>query len=222
MLPIHAPAMTKSLIAGMLLAALAWLPAAQADDAPQAGRDYVEISAGPWARKAGRIEVVEVFGYTCPHCARFEPVLQEWKATLPDDVDLVPVPAAFGGRWNAWARTYFAAQHLGVAQRTHQAVYDALHRDGSLPRNATAQELATFYAGHGVDPEQFRAALASPEVDDQMRRAAVFARAAGLEGTPTVIINGRYRVLGSSHAAVLRTSDWLIARERAAGASPSR
>ncbi|KAF1687142.1 disulfide bond formation protein DsbA [Pseudoxanthomonas broegbernensis] len=212
----------KSLIAGLFLAALAWLPAAHAADTPQAGRDYVEIDVGPWAPKAGRIEVAEVFGYTCPHCAHFEPMLRQWKAKLPPDVDLVPVPAAFGGGWDAWARAYFAAQRLGVAERTHQAVFDALHRDGTLPRNATAQELAGFYANHGVDPERFRAALADPQVDALLRKSAAFVRGAGLGGTPTVIVNGRYRVLGERYEDVLRTSQWLIARERSAHASTSR
>lgn len=213
--------MMKPLITGLLFAALAWLPGAHAADAPQAGRDYVELDAGPWAPRAGRIEVVEVFGYTCPHCARFEPVVRQWQARLPDDVDVVRVPAAFGGSWDTWARVYFAAEHLGVAARTHRAVFDAIHRDGLLPRNATAQELATFYAGHGVDPAQFRAALADPAVAAQVSRAASFVRGAGLEGTPALVVNGRYRVLGDTYDAVLGTAGWLIARERAASASTS-
>ena len=208
--------MIKPLLTGLLFAALAWLPAAQAADAPVAGQDYVEIDVGPWAGKPGRIEVAEVFGYTCPHCAHLEPQLRQWKARQGKDVDLVPVPAAFGGSWDPWARAYFAADSLGVAARTHQAVFDAIHANGTLPRNATAQELAAFYAGQGVDPERFRAALADPKVEAQLRRSAAFVRAAGLEGTPTLIVNGRYRVQARGFDDMLRTADWLIARERAA------
>lgn len=213
--------MKNMLTTGLLLAALAWLPAAHAAGAPQAGRDYVEIDAGPWAARPGRVEVAEVFGYTCMHCARFEPRVREWKAGLPADVDLVRVPAAFGGGWNDWARAYFAAERLGVAARTHRAVFDAIHRDGSLPRNATAGELAGFYAGHGVEPARYLAALEAPEVDAQMDRAAAFARDAGVQGTPTLVVNGRYRVLGDTYEAVLDTAAWLVARERGADASTS-
>src|SRR6478609_3126004 len=95
----------KALLTGLLLATLAWLPAAAgAAETPQPGRDYVEIPGGKaWAAKPGRIEVVEVFGYTCPHCAHLEPILQPWKAKLPRDVDFVALPAAFGGPSDTWA-----------------------------------------------------------------------------------------------------------------------
>ena len=210
----------KPLLTGLLLAALAWLPGpAAAAPEPQAGVDYVEIAGGqPWAAKPGRQEVVEVFGYSCPHCAQLEPLLAEWKARLPRDVDFVPVPAAFGGAWDGWARAYFAAGRLGLVARTHRDVFDAVHASGTLPRNPTAQELAAFYAGYGVSAEAFREALAAPEVDAELRRAAAFARASGLEGTPTLIVNGRYRVLGHSFEDLLRTTDWLLARERRANA----
>ena len=74
----------KAVLTGLLLAALAWLPAAAAAPAgstPQAGHDYIELPAArSWAARPGRIEVAEVFGYSCPHCAHLEPLLAEWKA----------------------------------------------------------------------------------------------------------------------------------------------
>jgi thiol:disulfide interchange protein DsbA len=213
----------KALLTGFLLATLAWLPgsAIAAADAPEAGRDYVEIPGGkPWAAKPGTIEVAEVFGYSCPHCAHLEPQLQAWKSRQKRDVNFVAVPAAFGGAWDGWARAYFAASNLGLVPRTHAAVFKAVHETGSLPRNPSAQELAAFYAGFGVSADRFRAALADPKVDEQMRRAADFARESGLEGTPTVIVNGRYRVLGHDFDEMLRITDLLVARERQAKAKP--
>lgn len=208
----------KALLTGLLLAALAWLPAPPAGAAapvPEAGRDYVEIPRGqPWAARPGRVEVAEVFGYSCPHCARLEPALKAWKAKLPRDVDFVAVPAAFGGPWDAWARAYFAAADLGLLTRTHDAVFAAIHEKGTLPRNPTAQELASFYADYGVDPDRFRAAMANPSVDAQLARAAGRTRAWELEGTPALVVAGRYRVLGRSFEDMLRIADWLVARER--------
>lgn len=215
----------KALLSAFLLATLAWLPAApaaaQATSSPQAGRDYVEIPGGkPWAAKPGRVEVAEVFGYSCPHCAHLEPTLKAWKAKLPRDVDFVAIPAAFGGPWDSWARAYFAASSLGILPRTHDAVFAAIHETGSLPRNPSAQELANFYAGYGVSAERFLAAMADPKVDAQMARAAALTRAWELEGTPAVVVAGRYRVRGQDYKDMLRITDWLVARERQAATKP--
>ena len=161
-----------------------------------------------------------MFGYSCPHCAHLEPLLAEWKAKLPRDVDFVAVPAAFGGPWDTWARAYFAASSLGLMPRAHKATFDAVHRSGSLPRNPSATELAAFFAGYGVDAARFQAAMADPKVDAQVRQAAALAQAWELEGTPALVVAGRYRVLGHDFEDMLRIADWLIARERQAGRKP--
>ena len=205
----------KAFVTALLLA-LAWLPgAALAQSTPQAGRDYVEIPGGQaWAARPGRIEVAELFGYTCPHCAHFEPLLAQWKQRQGKDVDLALVPAVYGGAWDVWARAFFAASDLGLLPRSHEAVFAAIHRDGRLPRNPSAQELGTFFSSYGVDGDRFRAAMADPKVDARMDRARKFAIASGAEGTPTLVVNGRYRVTAASLEDALRITDWLVARER--------
>ena len=206
----------KPFVSALLLLALAWLPgAALAQSTPQAGRDYVEIPGGQaWAARPGRIEVAELFGYTCPHCAHFEPLLAQWKQRQGKDVDLALVPAVYGGAWDVWARAFFAASDLGLLPRSHEAVFAAIHRDGRLPRNPSAQELGTFFSSYGVDGDRFRAAMAVPKVDARMDRARKFAIASGAEGTPTLVVNGRYRVTAASLEDALRITDWLVARER--------
>lgn len=208
---------SRLILLGLVLLAL---PAFAAPPASVvAGRDYEEIPGGqPFAPLAGKIEVVEVFGYTCGHCARFEPLLHEWTSTLPGDVRFTPVPGAFGGHWDAWARAYYAAEAVGVATASHQAVFDALHRSHSLPASGvSADQLASFYAGFGVNPEVFKAALRGDVVQQRHAAARRFAIDAKVMGTPTLIVNGRYRVLGESFEDMLRITDALIARERAAG-----
>ncbi|MDU1661785.1 MAG: thiol:disulfide interchange protein DsbA/DsbL, partial [Stenotrophomonas maltophilia] len=117
------------LISRLLLSVLVLLPlaacAATPANAPLVeGKDYERIAQpGPFQPLAGKIEVVEVFGYTCPHCAHFEPQLEAWAAKLPADVRFTPVPAAFGGAWDAWALAYYAADEVGVAKRSHAAVF---------------------------------------------------------------------------------------------------
>ncbi|KRA45335.1 thiol:disulfide interchange protein DsbA/DsbL [Pseudoxanthomonas sp. Root630] len=181
------------------------------------GQDYVVIENGtPYAPLNGKVEVVEVFGYTCVHCAHFEPTLAAWKKTLRKDVRLTPVPAAFGGYWIPYARAFFAARQFGVQERTHQAVFDALHKTGALPiQNVSPDEIAAFYAPYGVDRAKFSAALRGEQVDRQLEHARTWAMAAGIEGTPTMIVNGKYRVIGGrTYSDMLKIVDRLVARER--------
>ena len=203
-----------------LLVLFAFAPSVQAQALPglTEGKEYRLIADGsPYRPAAGKIEVAEVFGYTCIHCAHFEPTLAAWKKTLPRDVQLTPVPAAFGGYWIPYARAFFAAQQLGVQPRTHQAVFDALHKTGALPiQKASPEEIAGFYASQGVDRARFMAALRGPQVDAQLARARDWVAAAGVEGTPTIIVNGKYRVIGGrTYDDMLKIAERLVARERA-------
>lgn len=187
--------------------------------APVEGVDYEVISGGRALKPTrGKIEVAEVFGYTCIHCANFEPRLAAWHARLPKDVEFVAVAAAFGGYWTPYAKAYYAARSLGVAERTHGAMFRAVHEERSLPINqATAQEFAVFYAAHGVNPKRFVAAFESAEVAAELDRARDFVMRSGVEGTPSLVIAGKYRVPAGSPRS-LQIADYLIARERAAPA----
>lgn len=199
----------------LLLLALLPLSAFAAD--PVAGVDYVEIADGkPYAPLNGKVEVVEVFGYTCIHCAHFQPVVSAWHKKQPSWVRFTPVPAAFGGYWMPYARAYYAAAKLRVLAKTHDAMFKALHEQGSLPiQNASSNEIAAWYADYGVDPQAFAAAMDSPATDVLLERSKAFALASGIEGTPTLVVNGKYRVTASSFEDTLRVADFLIARERA-------
>lgn len=209
------------LVLSTVLALSALLPlavlAAPPADGLVAGTDYVEIAGGqPFEAQPGRIEVVEVFGYTCPHCARFEPLVSAWKAGLPADVAFVPVPAPFGGYWIPYAQAFYAAQAQGLVEKTHAAVFRALHEQHSLPlMQATPAEIATFYAAHGADPQRFAADMTSAETAARLERARGFLRRSGVEGTPTLIVAGKYRVLGDSARESLEIASALVARERA-------
>ena len=202
------------------LVLLALLPFAALAAAPQAapveGTDYEVIQGGaPFAPVAGKVEVVEVFGYTCPHCAHFQPQVSAWARKNAKTVNFIPLAAPFGGSWQPYAQAYYAAQVLGVAEKSHDAMFQALHTDGTLPlRNATAGEIAPFYTRYGVDPAKFLATYDSPDVATRVANAEQFIRRSGVEGTPMLVINGKYRVLGHSFDEVLRIADQLVARER--------
>jgi thiol:disulfide interchange protein DsbA len=193
------------------LAALAAAPAA-----PVAGEDYVLIDGGqPYQPLAGsRIEVVEVFGYWCHHCAEFQPRVEAWKQRLPADVRFTYVPAVFSDD-DAFARAYFAAADAGALGRTHDELFRAIHDDRILAANATVDEIAWFYGEHGLVPAKMKAAMTSPATTARLQRARDFALRSGVEGTPSLVINGRYRVRGRTHDDTLRIASQLIAQLRA-------
>ena len=211
--------MTRRLLLRSLLL-LVLLPVAAIAATPQAapveGTDYEVIEGGiPFAPLKGKVEVVEVFGYTCPHCAHFQPAVSAWAKKNAKTVNFIPMAAPFGGSWQPYAQAYYAAQALGVVAQTHDAMFRALHTDGTLPlRNATPGEIAPFYARYGVDPAKFMATFEGADVAARVAKAEQFIRRSGVEGTPTLVINGRYRVIGHDFDDVLRIADQLIARER--------
>ena len=193
--------------------------------APVAGTDYVEIAGGqPFEPGTGRIEVVEVFGYTCPHCASFEPIVQSWKAKLPADVKFTAVAAPFGGYWVPYAKAFYTAQSMGLLDKTHDAMFRAIHLERSLPIQPlpTNEQIAAFYAKHGANPQEFASTMASFATDAKLKRAQQWIQRAGVESTPTLVVNGKYRVVGgSSHEESLRIAEHLIARERAGSTAPA-
>ncbi|HEU4813453.1 MAG TPA: thiol:disulfide interchange protein DsbA/DsbL [Xanthomonadaceae bacterium] len=198
------------------VAAEAALAAAASGSPPVEGTDYVVIPNGePFDPANGQVEVVEVFGYTCPHCATFQPAIASWKARLPADVRVTYVPAPFGGMWIPYAQAYYTAEALGVADETHDAMFAALHLAGELPiQNATPEEIGRWYAAHAdVDADEFAAAMQSFGIDAKLKRAAQFLQRSGVNGTPTLVVNGKYRVTG---ADPLRIASQLVAMERAA------
>ncbi|WP_045727068.1 thiol:disulfide interchange protein DsbA/DsbL [Xanthomonas sp. GPE 39] len=204
-----------------LLCLLALLPlSAFAQPKPAAlveGQDYTVIAdPKPFAPLAGKIEVVELFGYTCPHCAHFEPMFEEWTAKQGKDVRVTLVPAAFGGFWDSFASAFYAAQQLGVQSRSHHAMFEAIHDKHSVPtQNVAPQELATFYAAYGVKPHDFIAAYESPQVAAQVKAARDFAIRSDIAGTPALVVNGKYLVKGRNFEDMLRITDALVARARA-------
>lgn len=191
--------------------------------APIAGTDYAVISNGaPFEPVAGKIEVAEAFGYICPACARFQPLVNAWKAKLPADVNFTYVPAVFGDQWAPYAKAYFAAQSLGVEKQSHDAVIEAIHVKGTLPaegQTPNEQKVADFYSQYGVKSADFLAAMNSFATTGKINKAKQFFLTSGVEGTPTLIVNGKYRVLGKTYEDSLRIADHLIAMER--GAAPA-
>jgi thiol:disulfide interchange protein DsbA len=211
-----ADAMTRALLS-LLFALL--LPAAASVAAPAAfvpteGVDYVVVEgAQPYRPLQGKVEVVEVFAYSCSHCADFQPKLDAWRHKLPRDVRFTFVPSAAVGS-EPLSRAYFAAESLGAVETVHAALFRAMHDDGTMPMNPSDSELQDWLVGQGLPAAKLKAAWNSPAMIANLRHANDFEQAVGVEGTPTLVVNGKYRILGKSRDDQLRIMDALIAMSR--------
>ena len=200
---------------------------------PVAGVDYAEIPNGqPFDTTDGRIEVAEVFGYVCPFCAAVQPTVSAMHAKLPPDVHMVYVPAAFGGVWDNYAKAYYAAEAMGLVEKTHDPMFRAIHIDKTLKGERgmdTPEEIAAFYGAYGADPKEFLSSMQSFAVATKNNRGKQFILGAFANGdqagTPAFIVNGKYRVKGKSTDDMFRVLNQLIVAERAkhaaAGAAPA-
>ena len=194
-----------------------------------AGVDYADIPSGqPFDTADGRIEVAEVFGYVCPFCASVQPTVSAMKAKFPADVHMVYVPAAFGGTWDNYAKAYYTAEAMGLVDKTHDAMFRAIHIDKTLKGERgldTPEQIAAFYGNYGVDPKQFTSSMQSFAVATKVNRGKQFILNAFSNGdqpsTPAFIVNGKYRVKGNSVDDVFRVLNQLIVAERAKQAAPA-
>jgi thiol:disulfide interchange protein DsbA len=176
---------------------------------------YVPIKPAQPTQSGDRIEVVEVFWYGCPHCYSFEPHLEEWLENKPDDVAFIRIPGVLNQGWIPHAKAYYAAEKLGIVDKIHRPLFDAIHRERR--QLYTEDQLAEFFAGHGVPAEQFKSVFNSKEVDTKIRQAYFLARDYKLTGVPSLVINGKYLTSGT-HAgtfeSMLEVTDKLIEQER--------
>lgn len=201
----------------LLSIAFPFLAMAQAPGAVlREGVDYVTLEQGQRWQPGTRIEVVEVFSYTCGHCDTFQPFITQWQQRKPADVDFHYVAAAYDVD-DPFGRLFFAADRAKQVPKLHQQVYDAVHREGTLPRNPSVYELGSWLTGKGLDGRRLQASMQSQETGAQMARARAFMQANQVPGTPSLIVNGKYLVVGGRNwQERLRILDALIARERAA------
>jgi thiol:disulfide interchange protein DsbA len=217
---------------------LALAPAAQATDWEQGIHYYLIVPPQPTQVAAGKIEVTEVFSYACPACNSFYPTIDKLKASLPANAELDFVPASFNQAedWPMFQRAYLAAQILGIDKRTHDAMFEAIWKTGELaivdPRtnrlkvpSPDIQDAAAWYAKTaGVKPEAFVSAANSFGVDSRIRQADQLVKDYRVESTPTMIVNGKYRLTPQSAGGpdqVIELVNWLVAKESGAAAKPA-
>ena len=219
--------MRAILLSLSLLLATAFAPAhAQRASLPglTEGVEYKYIEGGkPYRAVPGKIEVAEIFGYWCPHCAHFAPMLENWKSTMPANARLVLVPAMFDPN-DAYARLFFIAEKAKAVDATHARLFRAIHETEDLPRQATIPQLTAWYLRQpGVNAKAFAAAQADEAtLQAKAANAREFQMRSDIPGTPSLVIAGKYLVLGNSFESMLDNARRVIlAASPAAKAKPT-
>ncbi|MCL4801410.1 MAG: thiol:disulfide interchange protein DsbA/DsbL [Burkholderiales bacterium] len=208
--------LARRLFAGAFLAlclAVAGAPAGAQQFA--AGADYTVLDPAIPTDNAAKIEVVEFFWYGCPHCYELEPRLAKWVQTLPKDAEFRRVPAPFNNQWAIAGRVYYTMESLGVVEKLHTALFDAIHKDGLRITNERA--MLDWMGRQGVDTQKYSAAYRSFAVESKMKRAAQLTQASRIDGVPALMVNGKYVVSaqqGQTRERMLAIADHLIARSR--------
>ena len=190
---------------------LASLPALALAADYQAGKHFLVLDEPIKSSNADVVVVNEFFGYTCPHCNSFEPLLHHWAQEQTQDVNFMAIPVVFGRSWEPYAKAYFIALNLGILDQTHQAMYNAVHLDER--RMTNRQALAAFFAEHGVSKTDFDQAYDSFDLQNKMRQGKRLAARAKITGVPSMLVNGKYMVnatMAGSSEGMLAVVDYLV------------
>lgn len=176
------------------------------------GRDYQKLD-NPEKIAGDVIVVREFFWYGCPHCYNLEPYIQKWAKTRAKDVAFFRTPAAMNPTWEVAARGFYAVQQMGLESKTHQALFDAVHKDDKRSIIANQNNLADWYATQGVDKAKFNSFYNSFAVSTKIERAKQGAIRYQLTGVPAIVVHGTYVVAGEDEKST-QVVDFLVNKIR--------
>lgn len=179
------------------------------------GTHYVALNIPVKTRDPKVVEVTEYFSYGCQHCYRFEPLINQWKNGLSEDVAFNRTPAIWNKPYEFLAQTYYTAEALGVLDEVHTPLFQAIHSERR--RLDDPKAMALFFSEHGVDPLDFAKTFNSFGVRASRQQAEARGRAYRSGGVPAIIVNGKYRIEGDmagSNAEMLQVANFLISKER--------
>ena len=210
--------MKRRFFSSALLATTAWLSAlpAKAQWAFKAGKDYavldrpVPTDAGP-----GKVELLEFFWYSCPHCNKFEPTFAQWVKEAPKDVTIRRVPIAFRDDFAPQQRLFYTLEAMDLLGALHAKVFHAVHEE-RLPLNTEAAILS-WIEKQGVDKAKFSDIFKSFAVTAKIKKAVQLQNEFRIEGVPSLGVAGRFYIDGGTAGRMeraLKVAESLIAQAR--------
>ena len=176
------------------------------------GKDYQAVRQPQPTAEPGKIEVMEVFAYSCSHCFHLEGDLQKWLAKKPADVSFLRLPHTLGSPAAVMRdKAFYAAEMLGVTEKYHKAMFGAIH--GQQRLMATVEEIrGLFVDATGIKAEDFDGAYSSFAVDSRFRIGENAIQDMGIASVPTLIVEGKYLVKNGPQ--VFAIADFLVDQAR--------
>ena len=180
----------------------------------QAGKHYFLIEPAQPTSSGNKVEVIEVFSYGCIHCAHFQPTVDEWKKKMPAGAAFSYMPAFFQPTFALFGRAYYTAEVLGVAEKAHADLFKAIFVE-QKPLHSM-DDIANWYAQYGVKADDFVKTSTSFAVETKVNRANQMVKSYNVDGTPSIVVAGKYRVTGASAEGYDKLFDvvnFLVAKE---------
>lgn len=203
--------LARWMLTGLLICLVSWFSLSA-----NAQEGYELLKTPQRTSNPEKVEVLEFFWYGCPHCFRFEPHIEAWKKSKPANVEFINVAPPLNPAWKIHSQAFYAAQVLGVLDKFHESMFNAIHIEKKQMRKPA--DVINLAESLGLDGEEFGKTMKSFNVDAKIRQSLQMAGNANITSVPTVIINGKYKTTGTlagSYPNLIRVLNELVAKESA-------
>lgn len=197
------------------LVAIGGVGSAQAQGGPVEGTHYLRLASPVPVSVPGKVEVLEFFMYSCPHCFQFDPALEAWVKKQPADVAFRRVPVAFRPNLEIHQRLYYALEALGQLDALHTKAFNSIHVEHKMLLKD--EDVAAWGVANGLDGAKLLDTMKSFAVAGKVRAAKQTMEAYKVDGVPMLAIQGRWTTSGSTagtHEKALAVADFLVAQAR--------
>lgn len=208
----------KSLAILMLSLSTAGISTLAMAEAPKIGAQFDAVAQPIATDNAAKIEVMEIFWYGCIHCYQMDAPLNAWVKKLPSDVYFKRVPGLPNPSWAPMAKAFYAMETLGVAEKLHTPLFDAINKSKTLNPTDEKAAIAWVTAQSGMDKLKVEQAFKSFTINTSLNRAAQIFRASGATGVPSLVIDGKYitsSTMAGGNEQALKAADYIIGNVRA-------
>ena len=208
----------KSLAILMLSLSTAGISTLAMAEAPKIGAQFDAVAQPIATDNVAKIEVMEIFWYGCSHCYSMDAPLTAWVKKLPSDVYFKRMPGLPNTSWAPMAKAFYAMETLGVGEKLHTPLFDAIHKTKTLNPTDEKAAIAWVTAQSGMDKLKVEQAFKSFTINTSLNRAAQIFRASGATGVPSLVIDGKYitsSTMAGGNEQALKAADYIIGNVRA-------
>ena len=139
---------------------------------------------------SGAVKVVTYFSYLCPHCRTLEELAEGWEETLPDGTTFERVHIAGSATTRVLAKGYIALARHDAVDANHERIFRAIQDRGQS--FASAEALADFVDGHGIDRSAFLRTFASTRIAREVEANERNMIDQGITGVPAMVVDDKY------------------------------